>query len=156
MPQKPLDLICICLASDQVDLLQRSDSCPSGWTRINSRCFQYVQKSMSWAKAEKNCLSMGANLASVQDLNEYRKIKAMIDKISYGAKEAWIGGTNAQELTIWLWSDGSNFSYSDWCPGEPNNGGGNQRCIQINYSGEKCWDDMWCDHLQPSVCVKKP
>uniref|UniRef100_A0A3B5PZ71 C-type lectin domain-containing protein n=1 Tax=Xiphophorus maculatus TaxID=8083 RepID=A0A3B5PZ71_XIPMA len=72
-------------------------SCPSGWTLINSRCFQYVQKSITWARAERNCLSMGANLASVQDLNEYNQIQIIVTAAGHGAKQAWIGGTNAQE-----------------------------------------------------------
>ncbi|XP_054876224.1 ladderlectin-like [Poeciliopsis prolifica] len=113
-------------AREQVDLLQRSDACPSGWTPINSRCFQYVQKPMTWARAERNCLSMGGNLASVQDMNEYRQIQAIIATASYGAKTAWIGGSNAQEDNIWLWSDGNRFIYTDWCSGQPDNHGGNQ------------------------------
>ncbi|XP_014829528.1 PREDICTED: ladderlectin-like [Poecilia mexicana] len=141
---------------DQVDLLQRSNSCPSGWTQINSRCFQYVLKPMSWARAERNCLSMGANLGSVQDLNEYRQIQAMIATASYEVKTAWIGGTDAQELNIWLWSDGSRFTYTDWCSGEPSNYEGKQHCIQMNYSVERCWDDLNCADRLPSVCVKKP
>ncbi|XP_023201741.1 ladderlectin-like, partial [Xiphophorus maculatus] len=146
----------ICLPSEQADLLQRSLSCPSGWTLINSRCFQYVQKSMTWARAERNCLSMGANLASVQDLNEYNQIQIIVTAAGHGAKQAWIGGTNAQEVFIWLWSDGSRFDYTHWCSGQNNNDGGNQRCLQINYSGAKCWDDLGSNHNLPSVCAKKP
>ncbi|XP_023202798.1 ladderlectin-like isoform X5 [Xiphophorus maculatus] len=74
----------------------------------------------------------------------------------HGAKQAWIGGTNAQEESIWLWSDGSRFDYTHWCSGQNNKDGGNQRCLQINYSGAKCWDDLGSNHNLPSVCAKKP
>ncbi|KAM4713877.1 C-type mannose receptor 2-like [Anableps anableps] len=120
---------------EQVDLLQRSDSCSDGWTPVNGRCFQYIPKPMTWARAERNCLSMGANLASVQNMNEYRQIQSVISSATYGSKPTWIGGTDAQENGIWFWSDGSPFKFRNWCPGEPNNGGGNQNCLQINYSG---------------------
>ncbi|XP_047242148.1 ladderlectin-like isoform X2 [Girardinichthys multiradiatus] len=138
---------------EQVDLLQRSDLCPPGWTQLNSRCFKYVPRPLSWAAAERNCLSMGANLASVQDMNEYHQIQNIIQMASSMSKEAWIGGSNAQELNIWLWTDGSRFSYTHWCPGEPNSS--NQRCLQMNYSAEKCWDDQICAIELPSVCAKK-
>ncbi|KAK5607004.1 hypothetical protein CRENBAI_010277 [Crenichthys baileyi] len=140
---------------EEVDLLQRSNPCPSGWTQINSRCFKYVPRPLSWDGAEKNCLSMGANLASVQDMNEYHQIKSVISMASSGSKETWIGGTNVQELNIWLWTDGSPFSYTHWCPGEPSNFQGNQRCLQMNYSAQKCWDDLNCSEKLPSVCGKK-
>uniref|UniRef100_A0A3B5R1K5 C-type lectin domain-containing protein n=1 Tax=Xiphophorus maculatus TaxID=8083 RepID=A0A3B5R1K5_XIPMA len=127
----------------------RSLSCPSGWTLINSRS-EVISNNI------RNCLSMGANLASVQDLNEYNQIQIIITAAGHGAKQAWIGGTNAQEESIWLWSDGSRFNYTHWCSGQNNNDGGNQRCLQINYSGAKCWDDLGSNHNLPSVCAKKP
>lgn len=36
---------------------------------------------------------------------------------------------------IWFWSDGSKFDYSDWHTGEPNNGGNNERCVEMGYGG---------------------
>ncbi|XP_035985545.1 ladderlectin-like [Fundulus heteroclitus] len=114
-----------------------SPSCPIGWSLINNRCFQYVTRSMTWAGAEKNCLSMGANLASVHDMNEYRQVQSVITMATYGSGRTWIGGTNAQETRVWFWSDGSPLHYTNWCPGEPNNYGGYQHCLQMNYSGER-------------------
>ncbi|XP_043954894.1 ladderlectin-like [Gambusia affinis] len=130
-------------------------SCPFGWTLINSRCFQYVADEMTWARAERNCLSMGANLASIPNMNEYRQIQTLIFTASHESNVAWVGGSNAQEENIWLWSDGNRFSYTNWCPGEPNNDEGMQRCLHINNSDAKCWDDYWCGGRKPSVCAKK-
>uniref|UniRef100_A0A8P4PXN6 C-type lectin domain-containing protein n=1 Tax=Dicentrarchus labrax TaxID=13489 RepID=A0A8P4PXN6_DICLA len=45
-------------------------SCPSGWTAFNSRCFLYVPRVLNWAQAERNCQSMGGNLASVHSFQE--------------------------------------------------------------------------------------
>uniref|UniRef100_A0A8P4GQF2 C-type lectin domain-containing protein n=1 Tax=Dicentrarchus labrax TaxID=13489 RepID=A0A8P4GQF2_DICLA len=38
--------------------------CYFGWTAFNSRCFLYVPRVLNWAQAERNCQSMGGNLAS--------------------------------------------------------------------------------------------
>ncbi|KAK2811266.1 hypothetical protein Q5P01_000260 [Channa striata] len=142
-------------AAESSDLLQGSVSCSTGWTRINDACYKYIPTDMSWAKAEINCKSMGAHLASVHSFNEYREIQKMIVNATRSDKQAWIGGSNAQEDRVWLWSDGGNFDYANWCPGEPNNYLGLQHCIQINYSGQKCWDDVQCYTSLPSVCAKK-
>uniref|UniRef100_A0A3B3U2J6 C-type lectin domain-containing protein n=1 Tax=Poecilia latipinna TaxID=48699 RepID=A0A3B3U2J6_9TELE len=137
----------ICLLSDQVG----SISCPFGWTLINNRCFQYVANNMTWAEAERNCLTLGANLASVHNSNEYNQIQTLIFTASHESKEVWIGGSNAQEDNIWLWSDGSPMSYTNWCRGQPDNTRGMQRCLQMNYSGTRKYHtcDFSVDKMTP-------
>ncbi|XP_005755418.1 type-2 ice-structuring protein-like [Pundamilia nyererei] len=129
-----------------------SSGCPYGWSHFNQRCFVYIPRSMSWAQAERNCLSMGAHLASVHSSSEYHHILKLTG--DHGYKETWIGGTDASEENVWLWSDGTPFHYTHWCPGEPNNTD-KQDCLQMNYGDSKCWDDMQCYANRPSVCAKK-
>lgn len=37
----------------------------------------------------------------------------------------------------WFWSDGTRFDYTIWANGEPNNGEGQQHCIQMNFGGKR-------------------
>uniref|UniRef100_A0A3B3THT9 C-type lectin domain-containing protein n=1 Tax=Poecilia latipinna TaxID=48699 RepID=A0A3B3THT9_9TELE len=71
--------------------IDTSITCPSGWTPINSRCFLYVPNDMTWANAEKNCLSKGANLASVHNADEYHQVQNLIAAAGHRSKLAWIG-----------------------------------------------------------------
>uniref|UniRef100_A0A3B3WPA4 C-type lectin domain-containing protein n=1 Tax=Poecilia mexicana TaxID=48701 RepID=A0A3B3WPA4_9TELE len=147
------------------DSIQTSITCPSGWTPINSRCFLYVPNDMTWANAEKNCLSKGANLASVHNAYEYHQVQNLIAAAGHGSKKAWIGGTDEEEVFLpgyfsceifykilnetyhllnfvlqwgtWLWSDGSPMIYTNWCPWQPDNWKNSQHCLQINYSGKE-------------------
>uniref|UniRef100_A0A3P8NNP3 C-type lectin domain-containing protein n=2 Tax=Astatotilapia calliptera TaxID=8154 RepID=A0A3P8NNP3_ASTCA len=130
---------------------QRCRGCPNGWSRIHRRCFLYVPRAMNWATAERNCLSMGANLASVHTSAEHQLIQRLTAHNGYGV--TWVGGTDASGEGIWLWSDGSRFNYQNWCGGEPNNYL-KQDCLQINYSS-KCWDDQHCHVNLPSICARK-
>uniref|UniRef100_A0A8C9ZD13 Ladderlectin-like n=1 Tax=Sander lucioperca TaxID=283035 RepID=A0A8C9ZD13_SANLU len=129
--------------------------CYWGWSRFNGRCFRYVPRPMTWAQAEKNCESLGGNLASVRNIMEYHNLQRLIMTNSHAYKETWIGGTDAQEERQWFWSDGTPFHYSNWCRGEPNNHGGRQNCLQMNFGAHKCWDDLQCYSQRPSVCAKK-
>ncbi|XP_045919992.1 ladderlectin-like [Micropterus dolomieu] len=95
-----------------------STSCPEGWTAFNSRCFLYVPRSLSWAVAERNCMSMGGHLASVHNIEEYREIQTMILSATHYQREAWIGGSDAQQNQCWFWSDGTLYDFTNWCPGE--------------------------------------
>uniref|UniRef100_A0A3B3USW4 Ladderlectin-like n=1 Tax=Poecilia latipinna TaxID=48699 RepID=A0A3B3USW4_9TELE len=139
----------------QNHVVKRTTSCPSGWTLYRSRCFRYFSSAYTWAQAERNCISMGGNLASVHSSEEYHEIQSLIMRATYAMKVTWIGGSDATEVSTWSWSDGSLMTFTNWCPGEPNNGGWNQDCMQMNYSGEKCWDDYRCSFSLPSVCVLK-
>ncbi|KAJ4922212.1 hypothetical protein JOQ06_026120 [Pogonophryne albipinna] len=78
--------------------------------------------------------------------------KIIIDALQK-LKETWIGGSDAHEVGEWFWSDGSHFDYNDWCAGEPSVQEA-QRCLQINYTEDKCWDNIECSTERPSVCVK--
>uniref|UniRef100_A0A3B4VJD5 C-type lectin domain-containing protein n=1 Tax=Seriola dumerili TaxID=41447 RepID=A0A3B4VJD5_SERDU len=141
-------------AAAESHLVKRSTSCSAGWSEINGRCVRYVPKPMTWAKAERNCRSMGANLASVHSTQDYHRIQWLILTATHQQKETWIGGSDAEEENIWLWTDGSPFQYTNWCHGEPNNHG-RQRCLQMNDRSQKCWNDNACNGHFPSICVKR-
>ncbi|XP_030609867.1 ladderlectin-like [Archocentrus centrarchus] len=134
-------------------LIKRSVGC-GGWFEFNRRCFYFIPKPMSWALAERNCMSLGGHLASVHNFMEYHELQRLILHHGYEYQETWIGGSDAHQKGHWIWSDGSMFYYTNWCPGEPNNAGGHQHCLQMNYSGRKCWDDLSCYDQRPSVCAK--
>uniref|UniRef100_A0A665TJ48 C-type lectin domain-containing protein n=1 Tax=Echeneis naucrates TaxID=173247 RepID=A0A665TJ48_ECHNA len=134
-------------------LVKRDVSCSGHWTVYGSRCLLFVPRAMTWAKAEKNCLALGGNLASVHNWKEYQDIQSLIISQTQRPQKAWIGGSDAQQENIWLWSDGSQFLYTNWCRGEPNNRGV-QNCLQINHTAMKCWDNLQCRYHLPSVCAK--
>ncbi|CAI5661123.1 unnamed protein product [Oreochromis niloticus] len=110
---------------------------------------------MTWALAQKVCEHGNAHLASVHSLEEYRMIQRLIFDATYQSGLTWIGGSDAQQNGYWFWIDGTHFSYTKWCSGEPNNLWLVEHCTVMNYSGNKCMNDMSCHKHLPSVCVKK-
>ncbi|XP_067381257.1 ladderlectin-like isoform X2 [Channa argus] len=70
-----------------------------GWSRINGRDFFYVRSPMTWYQAEKYCQSIGANLASVHNALEHRWLQKLIFVATHYYKEAWIGGSDAQQVS---------------------------------------------------------
>ncbi|XP_054876185.1 ladderlectin-like [Poeciliopsis prolifica] len=132
------------------------EPCPHGWRKITPHCFRYVGTSMSWYDAEKNCRSMGANLASIHDMYYYGEVQRLIRDKTGRADPAWLGGSDEHREGFWWWSDEFSVSFTNWCRGEPNNGFfHDQHCMQMNFSDEKCWDDIWCGTHLPFVCMKK-
>uniref|UniRef100_A0A8C9Z9M4 C-type lectin domain-containing protein n=1 Tax=Sander lucioperca TaxID=283035 RepID=A0A8C9Z9M4_SANLU len=99
-------LVCVMTAltgaAADVNLVKRwaRGGCYGGWSRFNDRCFFYDPRPMTWAKAEKNCESLGGNLASVRNIMEYHELQRLIMTNSHEYKETWIGGTDAQEVIL--------------------------------------------------------
>ncbi|XP_072232079.1 ladderlectin-like [Leuresthes tenuis] len=147
-----LAMVALSRAAGESHVVKREAACSPGWTNVNGRLFIYIPNPMSWAQAEKNCISMGGNLASVHSAQEYSDIQRLILTTTRASKQTWIGGSDAQENGVWLWTDGLTFGFNKWCKGEPNNSAEKQHCLQMNYSDSKCWDDQTCSVRLPSVC----
>ncbi|CAI5686057.1 unnamed protein product [Oreochromis niloticus] len=121
--------------------------CPYGWTQVGSRCFFYNQTPMSWDSAKRHCWDLGANLASVHTYWEHQRIMQL-----FGNWPAWIGGSKGLKGN-WWWNDGTSFSFSQWCWGEPSNGY-YENCLQMSSRVSNCWRDTWCEKHLPSLCAK--
>ncbi|XP_063049456.1 ladderlectin-like [Engraulis encrasicolus] len=111
-------------------------SCPGGWRRFSGRCYRFTSTARTWAEAERYCLLLGGNLASVHSVAEYHYIQGLIVTHTHGSPFTWLGGTDAQQNGIWFWSDGSRFTFHLWSPGEPNNQNNrNEACLHMNLGG---------------------
>uniref|UniRef100_A0A8C6TCA9 C-type lectin domain-containing protein n=1 Tax=Neogobius melanostomus TaxID=47308 RepID=A0A8C6TCA9_9GOBI len=119
------------------------------WQTYYCRSFMFQSSAVSWAHAQQRCLALGGNLATIHTSGEERFVKGIAE-----GKTAWIGLSDAQMNGFWFWINSSPLKYTNWCPGEPNNDR-SQHCVQINYSGNRCWDDVQCYESLPFVCERK-
>ncbi|XP_053174063.1 galactose-specific lectin nattectin-like [Scomber japonicus] len=120
-------------ATDNSD--EQVSRCPSGWTQFGSRCFIFHRHGRTWNDAENLCISIGGNLASIHSADENAFLSDLIFRVSGHRHHTWIGGYDAVKEGTWLWSDGSKFNYFRWYLREPNNHGGRENCIEMNFGG---------------------
>ena len=120
-----------------------------------------MNEALSWSEAKDACLREGFQLATVQSAAE----NALLVKAAEG-NIVWIGGTDAKSENTWVWSpSGTTISYTNWRrhggKREPNNNGGNENCIDVNYfwveRGKKevdlgKWNDAKCSIEHKYVC----
>ncbi|XP_038821911.1 ladderlectin isoform X1 [Salvelinus namaycush] len=142
-------------AEEGVVAAENRNQCPTGWFQFGSRCFMFVETARSWPLAERHCVSLGANLASLHSSAEYQFLQEVVESKTGGFSTTWIGGFDAVQDRLWFWSDGSEFDYQNWKKGEPNNSGGREPCIVINWGDEYRWNDINCRNIFPSVCSKR-
>ncbi|KAG9356089.1 hypothetical protein JZ751_000933, partial [Albula glossodonta] len=110
--------------------------CPSGWKSFKGRCFRYVAGSKDWAAAEKTCRDNGGTLASVHSAEEHESVKQAYRALSGRDDSFWVGLSDCQKEGLWLWSDGSVFTFQKWNPRQPDNAGNNEDCVHTNVGGK--------------------
>ncbi|XP_043104309.1 ladderlectin-like [Puntigrus tetrazona] len=125
------------------------EKCPFGWTNFGVRCYKFFSQSATWIAAEKSCLSLDANLASVHNKLENDFLLSLVPSSS----RCWIGGHDGVQEGQWVWSDGTPYEYTSWCPTEPNNLG-TENCGEINWTSNRCWNDASCATSMPYICAK--
>ena len=72
-------------------------------------------------------------------------------------EQAWIGGF--KDEGTWKWTDGSTWSYTNWGDGQPDNSGGRQDAVQMNFGEVGKWDDITKNYYEPGlpfICQKLP
>ena len=87
---------------------------------------------------------MRPQLASIE--NEEENI--FIDALLGGAANIWVGAKRLQDGT-WIWLDGTEFSFKNWAPNEPNNRKGKEDNILISWQSHEIYKDskpgLWND-----------
>ncbi len=86
----------------------------------------------TWQQAKDWAIGLGAHLATLTSEAENNFLTG---------PEAWIGLTDEAVEGTFVWVTGEPFVYSNWFPGNPNNGGGIEDHVFTNFFGTNKWVD---------------
>jgi len=95
----------------------------------------------TWNKAESIAQDLGGHLVTINDAQENQWI---VD--NFGASRLWIGLNDVAQEGNFEWSSGEDVTYTNWFNGEPNNAGGNEDFVEINFGGAGKWNDINGNH----------
>ena len=118
----------------------------------NGHAYALSNNNLEWHDAERLCEMLGGHLVVIDDAleNEFvRNIAYVEGKSTYTA----LGFTDEEVEGKWVWVNGSTSKYTNWYPGEPNDGGG-RSSIQDHaymYSDGK-WDDGYPGSANRYMC----
>ena len=95
--------------------------------------YKVYDESMTWSDAEAFCQNLGGHLAAVNSEREQVYLEKLTSEC--GKNNIWIGGY--LEGGEWKWTNGSDFSYSNWDSYIWNDG------VEVikpdNYDGNECY-----------------
>uniref|UniRef100_A0A6P7FKT5 C-type lectin mannose-binding isoform-like n=1 Tax=Diabrotica virgifera virgifera TaxID=50390 RepID=A0A6P7FKT5_DIAVI len=129
----------------------------------NPKNYYYLgDTQVNWANAVKACQVVGMRLVSIQSEAKNNEIAAFLQStgVNYlGFNNGiWTSGTRQQDKVHWLWLAQEPFVYTKWDTlfGEPNNGTGNEECLQVINNGTTTdWNDIACNRLFYPLCEKQ-
>ncbi|XP_069066163.1 C-type lectin-like [Pleurodeles waltl] len=142
-------------ASEPCEKMNISDTtwCPvcgiHNWRLFGNTCYKLFRSKVSFASAELYCRRriQGGRLASIHSSSDDRRLVRLYPS---GLTRAWLGGIYLQQGKSYVWTDGTNFNYQNWAPGEPNNYYGKESCMEMFRNGK--WNDLPCHSRQAFIC----
>ncbi len=95
---------------------------------FNGHEYALVSQAMSWVDARDYAISLGGYLVCIESEEENQVVANLA-----GNTVSWIGMSDSVQEGFWEWVSGETVSYSNWAPGEPNNGFGIEDYAEINW-----------------------
>ena len=110
--------------------------------------YKLSREEKTWEEHDALAREWGGHLASVTSAEENCKVRAVAE-----SESCWLGGVrqgegNGPGAEHWKWSDGSEWAFTEWHPGQPDNWGGNEDCVVA--LGASFWYDAACQLALPS------
>merc|ERR1712142_1316180 len=113
------------------------------------RAFKLHNTKKNWQDAQQTCQMEGGNLVTV-DTSEINNI------LKSKKKRIWIGASDLETEETFLWTNGKPLSYNSWAPGEPNNHGNREDCVEVNFRSPGLWNDRPCHKERKFMCEIGP
>lgn len=109
--------------------------------------YQIVTGSFTWAEAKADAEARGGHLATITRAAEWAAMQQVLGP-NLGEKTLWLGASDAEQEGVWKWVTGEPWGYTRWSAGQPDNHGGNEHYLQINWPGQVLgtWNDLVISH----------
>ena len=106
----------------------------------NKHTYVLYASDKSWTDAEAWCEQNGGYLATINNQEEWDKVKELLGTIN--ATPCWFGAESTSGSFKWV--TGEPFDFSDWHEGQPDTWDGHEFYLGTGYSGLNCyrWNDF--------------
>ncbi|XP_062266141.1 C-type lectin domain family 4 member E-like [Platichthys flesus] len=142
---------------------QTCPSCEDGWEPHGGKCYFFSSVKLTWIESRRQCKSMRGDLVVINSREEQRILESRVME-KMDKAEFWIGLTDSEEESEWLWVDNTRLdrSLTFWREGEPNNWNvtnpDGEDCVTMwekdGATDLKIWFDQPCKSPHEYICEK--
>ncbi|XP_074640218.1 lymphocyte antigen 75-like [Tubulanus polymorphus] len=132
-------------------------NCPDGFTARGRMCHKVFTEKKNWNAAETVCSSYGGHLITILDTKTNEFYKSIARKLD---SSVWIGLNDITKESIFRWTSGKTFEFSDWGKywktyQQPwARGSLSGDCVVLSKEGKMRyrWDDVKCTEERSFIC----
>jgi len=92
----------------------------------------------TWEQHRSIALGQNADLASIHSQDENNVV---VQRLTNQIDKYYLGGFLSSSNSLWEWSDGTRWNYTNWGPGQPNNKDGEDKLTLKHKDKPKQWAD---------------
>ncbi|XP_061183368.1 perlucin-like [Saccostrea echinata] len=130
--------------------------CPDNWIKHIGQCYLFVDHTtLDWNDTFNFCKNFDSELAEVETAIEENFLEQHVRQLGKGIG-FWLGGSDIILEGEWMWMTSKtllSMAYTAWKPGEPNNEGNNEHCLEIQWNSF-LWNDTPCDQQRHFICER--
>ena len=132
-----------------------ADGTPAGCSTYdysyNGHKYRLVETGLEWTQAKSNCEADGGALLKIDSASEDQQVEVTLVG---GPQEVWIGLSDADNDGIYVWTDGTPPSFTNW-NGAPSIS--SPDCVVKNtYTSDGLWYTKGCGTNKAALCECVP
>ncbi|XP_006180100.1 pulmonary surfactant-associated protein D [Camelus dromedarius] len=125
---------------------KKAELFPNGQS-VGEKIFKTGGFEKTFQDAQQVCTQAGGQMASPRSAAENEALSQLVTAQN---KAAFLSMTDSKTEGKFTYPTGEPLVYSNWAPGEPNNNGGAENCVEIFPNGK--WNDKACGERRLVVC----
>ncbi|KAM6156688.1 pulmonary surfactant-associated protein D [Erethizon dorsatum] len=125
---------------------KKAELFPNGRS-VGDKIFKTVGSEKSFEGAQEMCSQSSGQMASPRSAAENAAVQELVTAQN---KAAFLSMTDSKKEGTFVYPSGEPLVYSNWVPGEPNNNGGAENCVEMFTNGK--WNDKACGEHRLVVC----
>lgn len=126
--------------------------CPVDWVLFKTSCYFVSAEKLIFDNALQKCNGMSSSMVIINDNEE----QGWLHLHTVGRGYFWLGLTDRQNENVWRWVDGSEPTFKNWRPGQPDNWSHGhdegEDCAGLVHGGK--WNDFYCDDQLGFICKR--
>ncbi|XP_033624558.1 macrophage mannose receptor 1-like [Asterias rubens] len=131
-------------------------NCPSGSIKFDNWCYTFYGEQetdrKTWEDAREACeATSGYRMAVLHSAPLQAFLTTKLKGLDY---RMWIGLSDLTINSQFVWIDGTAVDFTNWGPGEPNEAGDGEDCVEMYYDSTSAgeWNDVSCSKVNGYVC----